>query len=212
MFGGSPRTALASPLLKAGWNEPPTQPETAMSSPAVLLDEPIEPSAPPAPAPSTARPAPTLQEIYDLYGGQVFRRARMLLRDPDRARDATQEVFLRAVQDPGGVRAHPLPWLFRVTRNLCLNNLRDNRRRVQLLAGRSPDFRIDDRADARVVVSEVLARVPADLQEIAIYYYLDDLSHEDIAAIVGVSRRTIGNRLAAFQALVAELLVNEGNA
>jgi RNA polymerase sigma-70 factor (ECF subfamily) len=181
-----------------------------MSSPAVLLDEPsLAPASPPAPA---ARPGPTLKEIYDLYGAQVFRRARTLLRDPERARDATQEVFLRAVQDPGGVRAHPLPWLFRVTRNLCLNNLRDNRRRVQLLAERNPDVGGDDRADARVVVSELLARVPAELQEIAIYYYLDDLSHDAIAAIVGVSRRTIGNRLAAFQSLADELLVKEGSA
>jgi RNA polymerase sigma factor (sigma-70 family) len=179
-----------------------------MSTTAFLLTDPL--LAPPTPATPTTRP--TLKEIYDLYGAQVFRRARTLLRDPESARDATQEVFLRAVQDPGGVRAHPLPWLFRVTRNLCLNNLRDNRRRVQLLAGRSPEIAGDDRTDARLVVSDLLARVPADLQEIAVYYYLDDLSHEDIAAIVGVSRRTVGNRLAAFQALADELLFKEGRA
>lgn len=155
---------------------------------------------------------PTLEEIYDRYVDQVFRRARTLLGDPDRARDATQEVFLRAAQDPGNVGTHPLPWLFRVTKNLCLNNLRDSRRRGQLLAGRAGDNIVDGNADARVVVSELLARVPEDLQEIAAYYYLDDLSHEAIAAILGVSRRTIGNRLAAFQALADELLASEGNA
>ncbi len=155
--------------------------------------------------------APTLKEIYDLYGGQVFRRARSLLRDPDWARDATQEVFLRAVQDPGSVSTHPLPWLFRVTKNLCLNNLRDIRRRSQLLVSQGTERGGDGGTDARLVVSELLARVPAELQEIAAYYYLDDLSHEDIAAIVGVSRRTIGNRLAAFQALADELLLPEGN-
>ena len=157
-------------------------------------------------------PAPTLQEIYDRYGAQVFRRARTLLRDPERARDATQEVFLRAVQDPGSVAAHPLPWLFRVTKNLCLNNLRDHRRRGRLLADRGADTGGDGGPDARVVVGELLARVPAELQEIAVHYYLDDLSHQDIAAIVGVSRRTVGNRLAAFQAFADELLLEEGRA
>jgi len=166
-------------------------------------------TAPPVPA---AAPEPTLKEIYDLYGDRVFRRARTLLRDPERARDATQEVFLRAVQDPRSVGAHPLPWLFRVTKNLCLNNLRDNRRRGLLLASRGTEIGGDGRTDARVVVNELLSRVPPDLQAIAVYYYLDDLSHEDIAAIVGVSRRTIGNRLAAFQALADELLLKEGNA
>ena len=60
-----------------------------------------------------------------------------------------------------------------------------------------------------MVVNQLLARIPTELQEIAFYYYLDDRSHEDIAAIVGVSRRTIGNRLAAFQAIADELLVEE---
>lgn len=170
-----------------------------MSMPAAVL--PAEPST-----------APTLKEIYDRYGDQVFRRARTLLRDPERARDATQEVFLRAVQDPGRVGSHPLPWLFRVTKNLCLNNLRDHRRRELLLASQGAQIGGDGRTDARVVVNQLLARVPADLQEIAVHYYLDDLSHEEIAAIVGVSRRTIGNRLTAFQALADEVLVQEGGA
>jgi len=179
-----------------------------MPLPAILLP-------PPSPVRTdshTAGREPTLKEIYDLYGAQVFRRARTLLRDPERARDATQEVFLRAAQDPRSVGAHPLPWLFRVTKNLCLNNLRDNRRRGQLLASRGAPSSADSETHARLVVSELLARIPADLQEIATYYYVDDLSHEDIAALVGVSRRTIGNRLATFQALIDDLLVDEGNA
>ena len=176
-----------------------------MPVPAVLHPLP----APVDAADATCRSKPTLEEIYDLYGAQVFRRARTLLRDPERARDATQEVFLRAAQDPRSARAHPLPWLFRVTRNLCLNNLRDSRRRGQLLARRGPPLGVDSGTDARVVVNQLLARIPTELQEIAFHYYLDDRSHEDIAAIVGVSRRTIGNRLAAFQAIADELLVEE---
>jgi RNA polymerase sigma-70 factor (ECF subfamily) len=60
--------------------------------------------------------------------------------------------------------------------------------------------------EARVVVKKILREVPEDLQEIAIYYYVDEMSHEEIAAIVGVSRRTVGNRLATFQALTGELI------
>jgi RNA polymerase sigma-70 factor (ECF subfamily) len=161
---------------------------------------------------NTARGAgPTLQEMYRLYGAPVFRRARTLLRDADWARDATQEVFLRAAQNPVRVSTCPLPWLFRVTRNLCLNNLRDNRRRGRLLAGHPVEAGAVAPHEARLAVTQLLSRVPEDLQEIALYYYVDDLSHEDIAAIVGVSRRTIGNRLASFQAL-ADALFTDGNA
>jgi len=161
---------------------------------------------------SSRHDAPTLEQIYDRYGGTVFRRARTLLGDPERARDATQEVFLRAAQDLERVSAHPLPWLFRVTTNLCLNNLRDNRRRIRILASWSGDVPPEQAAEARLAIIQLLARVPADLKEIALSYYVDDLSHEDIASMFGVSRRTIGNRLAAFQALVDELFAAAGAA
>jgi DNA-directed RNA polymerase specialized sigma24 family protein len=51
--------------------------------------------------------------------------------------------------------------------------------------------------------------VPDELQDIAVYYYVDELSHEEIAGIVGVSRRTVGNRLATFHALVKGLATPE---
>jgi RNA polymerase sigma-70 factor (ECF subfamily) len=162
----------------------------------------------PADAPA-ASAGSTLEEIYDRYGTTVYRRARTLLGDPERARDATQEVFLRAAQDLERVTTHPLPWLFRVTTNLCLNNLRDSRRRIRILAGRSSDILLDHATDARLAVSQLLSRVPQDLKEIALHYYVDDLSHEDIASMFGVSRRTIGNRLAAFQALADQLFAPE---
>ena len=156
-------------------------------------------------APSTEAAPPSLDEMYDRYGDRVLRQARSLLRDPERARDTTQEVFLRAAQHPLDMRTHPLPWLFRVTKNLCLNHIRDNRRRGQLLANHAPGPRCEPGTDARLAWTQLLAQVPNDLQRIAISYYVDELSHDEIAALCGVSRRTIGNRLAAFLALAAEL-------
>lgn len=150
----------------------------------------------------------TLREIYHRYSGSVFRRARTILGDSDAAKDATQEVFLRAVNTRGPLELEPSPmaWLYRVTTNLCLNNLRDRKRRGDILSTWKPIESHDDDLEARVVVKKILREVPEDLQEIAIYYYVDEMSHEEIAAIVGVSRRTVGNRLATFQALTGELI------
>jgi RNA polymerase sigma-70 factor, ECF subfamily len=127
------------------------------------------------------------------------------LRDPDRARDAMQEVFLRAVQHQVRMSAHPLPWLFRVTSNLCLTDVRDDRRQGHLRAIHVLETVRECGTDARVALKQLLARVPEELQQIAICYYVDDLSHAEIAEMFGVSRRTIGNRLATFQALADEL-------
>jgi DNA-directed RNA polymerase specialized sigma24 family protein len=95
-----------------------------------------------------------------------------------------------------------LAWLLRVTTNLCLNRLRDDRRRRQLLAVRTPGADQNNRdADARTAVAQLLTGVPEDLQQIAVYHHADGMTCDEIAPLFGVSRRTIGNRLLAFQRL-----------
>jgi DNA-binding transcriptional regulator LsrR (DeoR family) len=40
----------------------------------------------------------------------------------------------------------------------------------------------------------------AETAQIATYYFIDGMTHAEIARIVGVSRRTIGNRISDLQA------------
>jgi RNA polymerase sigma-70 factor (ECF subfamily) len=149
--------------------------------------------------------------LYNGYQGTVLRRARQLLRNEQAAEDATQEVFLRLLDSSDRVLSHPEPlaWLLRVTTNLCLNRLRDEKRRTRLIANKAPanDPRGAD-AETRAAVGEILGRVPNDLQEIAVYYHADGLTCREIASIMGVSRRTIGNRLVAFQSVASGVVAN----
>jgi DNA-directed RNA polymerase specialized sigma24 family protein len=92
-----------------------------------------------------------------------------------------------------------------VTTNLCLNRLRDGRRRSEFLSQAA------DRSDHEHAVApgetlhELLREVPRDLLLPAVYYYVEGLSHAEIAREMQVSRRTVGNRIVAFHALVREL-------
>jgi RNA polymerase sigma-70 factor (ECF subfamily) len=135
----------------------------------------------------------------------------MLLGDVDAARDAMQEVFLRALNVSGGLDPSPLGWLYRTTTNLCLNRLRDGKRRNELLSLEVSDDVATDDIESRVLVLRVLERVPQELQDIAIYYFVDGLSHDEIAKVAGVSRRTVGNRISDFQNLVSGI-VKQGSA
>ena len=151
---------------------------------------------------------PGLESIYARYSRSVYRRAVQLLSDTEAARDATQEVFLRVMRAGGTVPAEPTPtaWLYRVTTNLCLNRLRDRARRQALLATK---YDVETVAppvgEARYTVTQVMARVPEDLQEVAIYFFVDELTYDEIAPMLGVSRRTVSNRLSAFRELIAGL-------
>ena len=149
-------------------------------------------------------PALTTHQLYAQYGPMVLRRARAMLSDEHAARDAAQEIFLKVLESMAQFRAEssPVTWLYRATTNHCLNLLRDGARRNRALDALA--FVSSDEAEAgldeRLTLNAVLAQVPEPLREIAVYYYLDQMSHDEIAQLIGVSRRTVGNRLVEFHA------------
>jgi RNA polymerase sigma-70 factor (ECF subfamily) len=160
---------------------------------------------------ATIRPVSGVEELerlYLQYSRNVYRRARELLGDGDAARDATQEVFMRIIDGGGKVPCDPTPtaWLHRVTTNLCLNRLRDrNRRREILTLEYRPQTTAAAVTEPRAIVLDILDRIPEDLQEVALYFFIDEMTYVEIAEVLGVSKRTVSNRLAAFRELVDRL-------
>ncbi|MHB8418537.1 MAG: RNA polymerase sigma factor [Myxococcales bacterium] len=145
---------------------------------------------------------PAIEGLYRKHGAMVLRRARAILGDEQRAKDVLQEVFVRAIQAGDSFRgqASPVTWLYQVTTNLCLNRIRDELRRAELdgrqeaQSGAAPAS-----AEDRATVAELLRRVPEELRAIGVCYYVDGMDQEEIATLLGVSRRTVGNRLEAFR-------------
>lgn len=144
-----------------------------------------------------------IEELYRRHGAMVLRRARRILGEEEAARDAMQEVFVKVMRDRESFRGEssPVTWLYKVTTNLCLNKIRDASRRRALLAQSAP---VEPAASApapeeRAGIAAFLATLPDELREIAVYYFVDEMNQDEIAEIVGVSRRTVGNRLDEFR-------------
>ena len=51
------------------------------------------------------------------------------------------------------------------------------------------------RGEAVALATDVLARLPPDVAEAAVYYYCDEMTHDEIAALMRCSRRHIGHLL-----------------
>jgi DNA-directed RNA polymerase specialized sigma24 family protein len=80
--------------------------------------------------------------------------------------------------------------------------LRDSKRRRERLQQFTIEEIVphtDAAADARPTLRRILAALPEELAEIAVYYHVDELDQAEIAALLGVSRRTIGYRLERFE-------------
>lgn len=149
-------------------------------------------------------------EAYQRYGSALIRKAERILRNRDDAVDVVQALFTELI---AARREEPvdLPYLYRAITNRALNMLRDERSRTHLLAREAPSLTPQPRlADsARLIGLDLLTRLCDRLdephREVLVARYLDELTQDEIAELYGVSRKTVGKRLARVDAAAAEL-------
>jgi len=149
-----------------------------------------------------------LRELYEKYGASVHGRCAYILRDRTLAEDAMQDVFAKALTHYAGFRAEasPLTWLLKIATHHCLNVLRAQR------AGWHGRFEREARArgatdpgpqvfEMRELVTQMLGRVDPETQAMAIHYHVDELTLEEVAALLGRSVPTVRKRLSEFAAI-----------
>jgi len=138
-------------------------------------------------------------ELYREWGPMVFRRI-LRFYDEQEAEEVLHEVFVKVLENADRFRADASPstWLYRIATNHCLNRLRDARRRQELWVEHGDAMfptRTSPNSDEAILLRQVWRKLPDELVQIAVYYHLDGMTHAEIARIMGVSRRTVGNRL-----------------
>lgn len=139
------------------------------------------------------------QRLYRSAYGFVRQRARALLRDEEEALDAAQEAFLRGWEHWPSLSGaeSPVGWLIVTVTRICI----DRRRR------RRPGDTPQEDVPAASPTSAHLARLlrlrlegerPLRLQ-VAIHTWVDGMTQEETAALLGISRKTVQRQLAAFR-------------
>ena len=139
-----------------------------------------------------------LDQLYRDHGPAVLRRARQILQDEDEARDALQEIFLSLVDhQPFEQRGATTAWFYTRTTNFCLNRLRDEKNRARLRSerGEASPVTAPPRGEALMLARDALAQLPPPLAEVAVYYYCDEMTHDEIAVLLACSRRHVGHLL-----------------
>jgi len=142
-----------------------------------------------------------VEALAERYGPMVLRRCRQLLRDEDEAMDASQDVFVRLIQHRDRLEArYPSSLLYRIATNVCLNRIRDRRRRPTssdeaLLVGIASAETAGADTEARLMLDRLFGRHPVSSRTIALLHYLDGLTLEQVAEVVGLSVSGVRKRL-----------------
>lgn len=132
------------------------------------------------------RNAALLDRLYRKHGPAVLRRARQILQDEEEARDALQEIFLSLADHPSSEQRGTTAWFYIRATHFCLNRLRDNKNRARLRLERGEQLPISApaRGENVVLARDVLTHLPRELAEVAIYYHCDEMTQDEIAALM----------------------------
>jgi RNA polymerase sigma-70 factor (ECF subfamily) len=147
-----------------------------------------------------------LAEIYRRHAAAVFRRARRLMGSDADAQDVVHDVFLSLFERPEqfGGRSALTTFLYSATTHACLSRIRQVKNRQRLLETHLPAQHATAEPQALADLHDALRKMPEMLARVAVYTWFDELSHAEIAALVGCSRRHVANLLERIEAWARE--------
>lgn len=148
------------------------------------------------------------EPLVRAYQGPGIRVATGMLGDPDEARDAVQEAFVKVFRSlpQFDTRRAFGPWFYQILRNQCRDMLRTRTSRGSRevrdegLEARPADHeagpeRARERADARDLLWRGLDAVGSDHREILVLKELEGFRYPEIAQVLGIPEGTVASRL-----------------
>jgi RNA polymerase sigma-70 factor (ECF subfamily) len=152
-----------------------------------------------------------LDTTLSCYTDGLFGYAMVLRRNPTAAADLVQETYVRALKAQKSLRpsSNVKSWLFTILRNIWLNQLRHERNApeiVDLEAHESiADVAVETSKDPHAQYASkieqerlrnAIAQLPEEFREIIILREYEELSYQEIAAILHCPAGTVMSRLA----------------
>jgi RNA polymerase sigma factor (sigma-70 family) len=150
------------------------------------------------------------------HGSLVWQTCRRLLGDTPDAEDAFQATFLALARKAGTFPVESLAgWLHRVAWQAALKSRLSARRRRGLVrqlwtALRPASPPSAGRDELYAVLDEELVGLPERLRVPLVLRYLEGNTLEQVARVLGCSRRALGKRLAKGEAILRERLARRG--
>lgn len=155
--------------------------------------------------------------IIQGYERRLYQAAYSFLRDMEDAADVVQDTLFRAYKNFNSFdETRPLyPWLYRITKNLCINRVKSRHRHA---VGPIITEPVDERSmpEADVLKREECRRIrqcveglPEQAREIIMLKHFQECSYAEIAEILEIPPGTVMSRLYNARKLLRKVLERE---
>lgn len=146
------------------------------------------------------------------YQRVMFTVAMRMLGNPEDARDATQDAFVKAYQRLAtfDTRYRFYSWMYRILVNECLNVTRDRRPEEPLgmdLAGGGDPFDTTLGSERRVQIEAALLRLTPEQRAVTVLRHFAGQSYGEIAEALAVPEKTVKSRLYTARQRLGEMLL-----
>lgn len=156
-----------------------------------------------------------LEMLVQRYQDAILRYCHCHVLDPEVAQEVAQEVFLAVFESMPRFRGHASmkTWLYSIALKKCLEVGRNSARRAALTSAHQrliaqrvhcdPPAQPEEtcrQARQRQLVWQALRRLRGQERELVVLRFLEDLTYDEMAQILKVSKRTVERRLPLAQA------------
>lgn len=146
--------------------------------------------------------------LYNNYQQKVYRFCLRMLGDPDAARDAFQETFIKVFEHRKDFRGSNFAaWLFTIARHTCLNSIRSKKEHevfdeVYHSSGSGSESDIG----MKEFIQQSISQLPVALREALLLREYEECSYQEIAVILGIDLSLAKVRVHRARLLLQKLL------
>jgi RNA polymerase sigma-70 factor (ECF subfamily) len=154
------------------------------------------------------------ERLYEMHLRRVYALSLRMLSDPNRAEEATQDIFVRAWEkiDTFQFRSAFGTWLHRLGVNVILGNLKSEKRRDDRTSPVTDELDLFVREvqeampETRLDLERAIAELPPRAKEILILHDIQGFRYREIAEMIGTAEGTVKSQLNRARRLVREAM------
>lgn len=143
------------------------------------------------------------EELYDRYSDKVFRKCYSFVKDTVKAQDFTHDIFIKLSVKIGTFKetARFSTWLYSITYNFCMDQLRLIKKRAESELNENFDVELEEDDDYELLemktagLKESMKSLSAEEKAILIMKYQDDFSIKEISETFGLTESAVKMRL-----------------